>query len=217
MNEIVVGILMALFSAIVVWIIKGFFTNLEKRVDKSEEAHEKRIVAIEARIENLNNKYGEVFNELIKKFSNWEDRIKGIMDELIKKEISGGAIVASEYVEIAMKDFTELATKDIEELRESLKGLDSHVSVLQDVAVKTHQELKQDSQQNLSVIKSTIWEIRQDINNMDSVTTKTLAAHIEKINTLHMVCKTLNTEHKRINDLLAQHLKESIQKINFKG
>ena len=204
-----------LFSAIIIWIIKGFFTNLEKRVEKVEQTLDSRVESINLKIENLNNKYGEIFNELLKKFSNWEDRIKGIMDEVLRREIVQNGVNTTEYISNTMRDFDSGTAKDLENIKREINSISSDLEIFEKHSIEAYKGVKSDSQEFLVSTRKVLRKLNDDLSNLKFHMEKNVESFADKIKALHSVCTAINSDHKVLAEKFRVCARDNQHKISL--
>lgn len=209
------AVLAGLFSTIVLYIVKGFFTNLEERVKRVEDNVDKKLGSINTKIETLQNRYGEIFNELLGKFSNWEDRIKGIMDEVVKKSISGGNVDIREYALGSMKDLDKEIEKELHNIKLEIKSIDEELTTL---------EKETEQKQSSSLIKTnelyvfthkSFRKTNEDITTLRIKLEKTSNRMAEKIMMLHSVCKSVVEDNRKLENKFIEFQKINTTKIQL--
>lgn len=69
---------------IMIYFFKYYMDNLHQRISDIQSVHDREIREIKDRIINSEEKYRDLLDILLEKFSKWEDRILGIMSKIDK-------------------------------------------------------------------------------------------------------------------------------------
>lgn len=194
MHELAIGSFISIIGAAIAWLVNKYFTSLEKRIDKIDHKN----IDIDSRLEALAIKQAETFNAILGKFSNWEDRIKVILDSIMAKNITSGISDVSTYMEISMKDFDKKTMIDIESLRAEIRKIEVSTDKSQ--------------MENARIILRTLSEELEKIKIMVDKENDNLKS---KISSLHLVCKSINADHKRLDGVVKFYIKENMQKIHY--
>jgi len=215
MNTVLNVVLTGLFSTIVLYIVKGFFTNLEDRVKKVEDSVDKKLSSINTKIETLNNRYGEVFNELLLKFSNWEDRIRGIMDEVVKKSLAGNFSGATEYLNSSMKQLDNETDKQLQAIKREIESIDKEIEGLEKEIERDQNSIKNNTIKLDVFTKKSIRLINEDLGIIKFNIDKLHQDMDKKIQILHTICKSVVHDNRNLDHRLTNYIKDNQQKIKL--
>ncbi|PIS01512.1 MAG: hypothetical protein COT84_02015 [Chlamydiae bacterium CG10_big_fil_rev_8_21_14_0_10_35_9] len=187
------------FSAIVVHIVKGYIAGLKDSLKDHQDLTSKKFNKIEERLDKLQDGYANVFNEILSKFSSWEDRIKSILDKLVKENFNGSLSDMSKYVDSEMKmvDSKVIVESIKNEMKELEKDLNSMSTKMNDSEFKL-QKLDNRTRENfydlLKYTKNSIYDMKQKIIKIEYLLSNDLIRMNDLISKLYLITKKLNQD-----------------------
>jgi len=187
------------FSAIVVHIVKGYIAGLKDSLKDHQDLTSKKFNKIEERLDKLQDGYANVFNEILSKFSSWEDRIKSILDKLVKENFNGSLSDMSKYVDSEMKmvDSKVIVESIKNEMKELEKDLNSMSTKMNDSEFKL-QKLDIRTRENfydlLKYTKNSIYDMKQKIIKIEYLLSNDLIRMNDLISKLYLITKKLNQD-----------------------
>lgn len=205
--KLIIGALIGAFiSGVVIYLIQGFFRDSRKMIEDLEKSlrHElgierAKIVKLEEKFEKILQSYGEIFNKLLEKFSQWEDRIKKILDEYSRAQVpNSGASVSKDapqpvnfdQINSLMKKEIRSIAEDVETLENELKQLDRDLYLLDTKQVNIATSVNN--------FRKTLMRVMADLGSIKNSLDKNSQITDDKIQSLYKIVKTLNVEQKKI-------------------
>jgi len=207
-EQVVSMIIGGLFSGVIIYIVKGFFTGIEERLKRTEDSLNGKINNLELKVNQLSDKYGLVFNEILTKFSSWEDRIKNILDSYVKNSQSGLSNDDAKRFEALIKKEIKNISDDVVEIENKIKEFESGVKIIE-------------SKGNsfgvvLNSLNSSLSSIRLSVDKIKSKVDKIESDNSLKLETLFKICKSISFENKKLSKRIDSLSESSKNKIVLK-
>jgi len=203
LEQLIYLIIGSLFTSIILYIIKGFFTNLEARVEKAEKSFSSKLKDVDAKIEKILDAHNLIYSDILTKFSNWEDRIKKILYEVPNHAVNNSP--SGEYFkEYIINSFVELdnsVKRDMNIVKRDMDIMSTELKKAEFIAGGM-KGTEQDRRAVNSLIQ-TMKKIEEEKNEQVDIIEK-------KIVTIYSVCKVLMKENKELEKKIAS-LTESIK------
>lgn len=171
--------------------------ELKLYVDKRHEHQEKKIEFIDEKVDKITRDYASVFEELIRKFSNWEDRIKKIIDTHLYAGINNTSTNdrLEKTLETEIRELDDRTKIDLENLRLKIRSVKNDITNL---SGKINNSDKIDKYYRSPAQQTAINDIMEKVTEIDELHNK----HYENVNNnsrkLFTICKKIVTDYKAV-------------------
>lgn len=204
MKEFWFLIIGGLFSGVIVYIVKGFFSTQEERVKDTKQDLTKRMDSLEVRLEKLASSQSEILNNVLNKFSSWEDRIKKILDDsfaMLNKNSGTSETIVPEIIKQSI-------VKSINDLDKSIR---MDISEVKGDIDKVNETMKktQTLLNNMTLCKKdkeAMAKILEMILVLEGKSSSDIIALEKKVSSMFDICKALTSEQrifeKKINHVV---------------
>lgn len=199
--------------------VKQYFDGIKEDNKRTREYTDKKISELEAKIDKLSEKYGLVFNELLVKFSQWEDRIKKVMEDYILKidnlERPDASNVISLKYESTLKDFQESVKSEMKKIFTELNDVENDIKQL-GLDIKLYSSKEKKNEEVILSIRNILGQLSTNLNSLRTSVEKTDKISESKINKVFIICKKINSEHQELLKKMENLEAISRNKISFR-
>jgi hypothetical protein len=213
MSEFLYLVIGGLFSGVIVYIVKGFFSNQEDKVRDIKLEVQKRIDFLELKVDKLTIAHSEILNIVLEKFSKWEDRIKKIINDsgdIVSKVNNVETVPLSNNIREnlirSLDDLDKTVKQDIEEIRRDMDRFD--------YGMKKTQSMIQSMKLN-DKDKETLMSLLDLIVSNEKKSSRENKEIVKKIETMFSICKSLSMEHKVVEKKVVLLLETTRTKIKL--
>lgn len=202
----------SLFSGVIVYIVKGFFSAQEERVSKAEQNFSFQLKEVKDKTEKISDNHAAIYNDILNKFSNWEDRIKKTLDEMLSKKIgnSAGEVTPEEFKDNILKSFSKLdqtIKRDMTEVKRSMDIMDHHIRKTE----KMVNSMKLNDED-----KNALRQVLKALNQIENDKNKQLEEMDEKLVKIASVVKVLIADNKTMEKKFSNLVELSKNRISLK-
>lgn len=206
MKEIFLTIIGGLFSGIIIYIVKGFFTNLEDRINRAESSFSSKIKDSNEKIDKIMEAHANIYNDILGKFSNWEDRIKKILDDSISKQASVSPSDFRKDILNSFSDLDKVIKRDMVGVKRDMDVMNHHIRKTEAMvnSLKIDDGAKQAMRDVLKATRKIEEDKNRELNEMDN-----------KLSKIFAVCKVLISDSKHMETKINIIRENSRNKIKF--
>lgn len=206
MKEMLYIIIGGLFSGVIIYIVKGFFVVHENRTNQIESLFNEKVISLEEKIDKISEGHINVYNNLLDKFSKWEDRIKKIIDD---SELQNNALSSSNLKYELIDMINELDVN----FKKDIYSVRYDISQLQDILKSSEYSI---NTMNMSESdKKAIKDIVELVIRLERSTSLQIDAIEDKLMKMFSMCKTIVLENKEIEKKLSELKQSSKSKIRL--
>jgi hypothetical protein len=220
MQEFIYVMMGSLFSGIIVYVIKGFFTSQKELVAKLESDMNEKIKKLEGQVDKMIDGHADIYHDILGKFSNWEDRIKKILEDLMPtcQVDASDKSYASETPRGPSQD--ELRKEIIKSFSELDKTVKRDMNVVKrDVDIMSFHLKKAENMINDMKLndsdKNDVRELLKLIAKVESDKNKQLEIMDEKIVKMFSVCKIISSDNKELYKKIAVLADKTMNRIRL--
>jgi hypothetical protein len=174
-----------IIGAIVVFIVKGFFEDMKTQVKASVDSISSAKRDFSDKILEITKEQRNIYDNMLTKFSNWEDRIKKIIDDSSSNTYKDRSDV--DVKTMLLQSFAELDSdikKDVLTLKREMSEIEDEIKDLQD---GSHD-------------KEIVRQILNSISRMNTQKNKDFLRVEDKIGKMYAVVKTLINDHRKLEN-----------------
>jgi len=206
MKEMLYIIIGGLFSGVIIYIVKGFFVVHENRTNQIESLFNEKVISLEEKIDKISEGHINVYNNLLDKFSKWEDRIKKIIDD---SELQNNSLSSSNLKYELIDMINELDVN----FKKDIYSVRYDISQLQDILKSSEYSI---NTMNMSESdKKAIKDIVELVIRLERSTSLQIDAIEDKLMKMFSMCKTIVLENKEIEKKLSELKQSSKSKIRL--
>lgn len=199
-NNIITTVIVTIASGVVTFIVKGYITDLKEQLKNHKDETSKTISKINERVDKIQEGYTKILDEILMKFSRWEDRISKILNDIVKSNFQNTTFTDfANRVESDLKSSSTLQVigtikEEMNVLEKELNDLSSKMDEgelkLRNVDART----RENYYDLLKYTKNSIFEIKEKLKVIEALTSKELVKSNELTSKLYMVIKKLNED-----------------------
>lgn len=188
MDGFLAPIIMTLVLGIISFFIKKSFDGLEQRLN-----HYKDIIRdFSKEVSELRQMTANLHHEILTKFSNWEDRIKGILQEIELKRCASKEVNLKEVSDPFIK-LDQLTQKELENVKRDLTNLKSKIKALRpDSSTK----------EIVQALAHDFKELEHLVNEVSIYSQNATQRHEKMLNSIYSACRELLKDQKDLRKRL---------------
>lgn len=202
----------------VIYFAKSYFDDIKADNKATKLYVDSEITKLKTEINDLKSKYSSVFNDLLEKFSKWEDRIKKIMDDYIReaqaleKSVAQNTRPESKADDSALKELDAIMKKEFKNIFNEISEVENDIKQIE-INVKLISNKEKRNEQVINDVKTILQRMTSELGAIKNNSEKNNEITIDKIKMMYKVCKGLNDEYNKLlkrMDLLQELTKNRI-------
>jgi len=187
----------------VIYFAKSYFDDIKADNKATRQYTDNEITKLKTELNDLKSKYGSVFNDLLEKFSKWEDRIKKIMDDYIReaqaieKSASVNTTSITKTDDSALKELDAIMKKEFKNIFNEISSVENDIKQME-INVKLIDNKEKKNEKVINDIKVILQRISAEVGGIKNSVTSNHEITEAKIKQMYKVCKGLNDEYNKL-------------------
>lgn len=184
----------------VIYFAKAYFDDIKADNKATRQYTDNEISKLKTELNELKSKYGSVFNDLLEKFSKWEDRIKKIMDDYIRevqaieKSTSVNTTSVTRTDDSAFKELDVIMRKEFKNIFNEISGVENDIKQME-INIKLIDNKEKKNENVINDVKTILQRISAEVGGLKNSVTSNHEITETKIKQMYKVCKGLNDEY----------------------
>lgn len=182
MQILINTVISTIIGGVVLAIVKGFFDDMKAQVKTATDTISSAKKEFNDKIEQINKDQKNIYDNMLMKFSNWEDRIKKIIDDSGNFSFNRNDMDFKTHILQSFADLDNVIKKDIISLRQDMTVIEEDLKELQD----NHYD------------KDIVRQILNSVTRMNTQKNKEIIRIEDKILKIYSIVKVLITDQKKL-------------------
>lgn len=181
-NILITTVITTIIGGVIASIVKGFFDDMKTQVKSAVDTIGNAKKEFNDKIEQINKDQRNIYDSMLMKFSNWEDRIKKIIDDTGNLSFNKPDADFKTHILQSFADLDMVIKKDIISLKKGMQTIEDDLKELQD----HHYD------------KDIVKQIINSVARMNTQKNKDILRIEDKILKIYSIVKVLISDQKKL-------------------